>query len=316
MIFGLWHPTVFECWTVGCCELLSSFYDLWSLTSKSFPAFVSKSLWIAFKFLWSLVFDIMADKTLVACRVVNCFQVFMIFGLWHQRGSAEQPVWGCELLSSFYDLWSLTSFAHCNNLPVSCELLSSFYDLWSLTSDRLWMLNGGVLWIAFKFLWSLVFDIRFVFLPSMRVLWIAFKFLWSLVFDILKLIYIKRIEVVNCFQVFMIFGLWHLRYHNMAQLIGCELLSSFYDLWSLTSASAQMAAKWKLWIAFKFLWSLVFDIAPWYSCNVSDVVNCFQVFMIFGLWHQTLSRSLYWCGCELLSSFYDLWSLTSHTITL
>ena len=117
--------------------------------------------------------------------------------------------------------------------------------------------------------------------------------------------------VVNCFQVFMIFGLWHqvLAFHN--QYLSCELLSSFYDLWSLTSKYRLCFIVDGLWIAFKFLWSLVFDIC--WSCLSKSVivVNCFQVFMIFGLWHLSRVRYSFLLCCELLSSFYDLWSLTS-----
>ena len=92
-----------------CCELLSSFYDLWSLTSLTAIIRYSSVLWIAFKFLWSLVFDIRGKILTLSLYVVNCFQVFMIFGLWHRSHITLQEHISCELLSSFYDLWSLTS---------------------------------------------------------------------------------------------------------------------------------------------------------------------------------------------------------------
>ena len=117
--------------------------------------------------------------------------------------------------------------------------------------------------------------------------------------------------VVNCFQVFMIFGLWHHQYLCGNELTRCELLSSFYDLWSLTSINSCGRIDAMLWIAFKFLWSLVFDILLYKGLIGNTVVNCFQVFMIFGLWHLIPRCKGCDSGCELLSSFYDLWSLTS-----
>ena len=165
-------------------------------------------------------------------------------------------------------------------------MLSSFYDLWSLTSCILYNRSCQRLWIAFKFLWSLVFDILFIHSPLH----------WS---------------VVNCFQVFMIFGLWHQSIIIAEERFGCELLSSFYDLWSLTSHLSKQSMASELWIAFKFLWSLVFDIDWGISLFTTIVVNCFQVFMIFGLWHQYQKDHALLMSCELLSSFYDLWSLTS-----
>ena len=142
--------------------------------------------------------------------VVNCFQVFMIFGLWHQNTTPDIIHIRCELLSSFYDLWSLTSLKLSLEDTNGCELLSSFYDLWSLTSVAQSCSDPYLLWIAFKFLWSLVFDICAVRYWRSIMLWIAFKFLWSLVFDILIRFPVRQHQVVNCFQVFMIFGLWHL----------------------------------------------------------------------------------------------------------
>jgi len=192
---------------------------------------------------------------------VNCFQVFMIFGLWH-------PTMFCGLLVG------------------RCELLSSFYDLWSLTSDFVKVTGRAALWIAFKFLWSLVFDIGHYSGYFGHMLWIAFKFLWSLVFDIRRVVQPSSWAVVNCFQVFMIFGLWHPIGQRYPTSICCELLSSFYDLWSLTSLFLP-----RLWMVM--------------------VVNCFQVFMIFGLWHHRFQVLRLLQCCELLSSFYDLWSLTS-----
>ena len=139
--------------------MLSSFYDLWSLTSRFNRFNQLVWLWIAFKFLWSLVFDIIRKIGLDIVFVVNCFQVFMIFGLWHLNRNSE-------------------------SFPSGCELLSSFYDLWSLTSRELHPTISPTLWIAFKFLWSLVFDIPLNEFCLNYLLWIAFKFLWSLVFDI------------------------------------------------------------------------------------------------------------------------------------
>ena len=185
MIFGLWHhKRYFPLYKLR-CELLSSFYDLWSLTSEILNEAAEPKLWIAFKFLWSLVFDIRVLAIYVIGSVVNCFQVFMIFGLWHLSKTSPCVLSSCELLSSFYDLWSLTSL-----FSGICFCL--------------------MLWIAFKFLWSLVFDIRLDKFRDTYKLWIAFKFLWSLVFDIVDITINNWRYVVNCFQVFMIFGLWHL----------------------------------------------------------------------------------------------------------
>ena len=167
---------------------------------------------------------------------MNCFQVFMIFGLWHLGQTLA-------------------------DIPSGCELLSSFYDLWSLTSQGNGSCVNVLLWIAFKFLWSLVFDITIKNDLEKMVLWIAFKFLWSLVFDIERSTCHYYLIVVNCFQVFMIFGLWHLFSFLPIFPFCCELLSSFYDLWSLTSFLSIAHFIDLLWIAFKFLWSLVFDIS-------------------------------------------------------
>ena len=135
MIFGLWHQYSLLNSETICCELLSSFYDLWSLTSSDSFEKSCFSLWIAFKFLWSLVFDICFPEDKHGGIVVNCFQVFMIFGLWHPMCWTLRNKCCCELLSSFYDLWSLTSYKTFAQWPDCCELLSSFYDLWSLTSQ-------------------------------------------------------------------------------------------------------------------------------------------------------------------------------------
>ena len=242
--------------------MLSSFYDLWSLTSIVRPTTSKSRLWIAFKFLWSLVFDITIPTWVYNPTVVNCFQVFMIFGLWHLRTSSPAIARCCELLSSFYDLWSLTSLLQQVGVHPRCELLSSFYDLWSLTSKMNWKPSNSrcELLSSFYDLWSLTSAIFFN--------WLIF-----------------------C----------------------CELLSSFYDLWSLTSLTAIIRYSSVLWIAFKFLWSLVFDIRGKILTLSLYVVNCFQVFMIFGLWHRSHITLQEHISCELLSSFYDLWSLTSES---
>ena len=165
--------------------MLSSFYDLWSLTSPLVPFETGHLLWIAFKFLWSLVFDIARWAAELIIFVVNCFQVFMIFGLWHLRPKYYymNRVVNCFQVFMIFGLWHPLLFLQC--LGRCCELLSSFYDLWSLTSLENIFLFCVLLWIAFKFLWSLVFDILLHHLPFTG-------------------------SVVNCFQVFMIFGLWHL----------------------------------------------------------------------------------------------------------
>ena len=241
--------------------MLSSFYDLWSLTSPLVPFETGHLLWIAFKFLWSLVFDIARWAAELIIFVVNCFQVFMIFGLWHLRPKYYymNRVVNCFQVFMIFGLWYPLLFLQC--LGRCCELLSSFYDLWSLTSLLGAEQQSCKLWIAFKFLWSLVFDIpNKPRQPNLRVV-NCFQ-----VFMIFGLWHQSSIgaffcPVVNCFQVFMIFGLWH-RAGVLAGLGDCcELLSSFYDLWSLTSVYFFSLKMIKLWIAFKFLWSLVFDIS-------------------------------------------------------
>ena len=136
MIFGLWHH----------------------LTHNQTLLFL---LWIAFKFLWSLVFDIRRWPILIHWPVVNCFQVFMIFGLWHHQGkiTPRPMVVNCFQVFMIFGLWhrkTIAATARCG-----CELLSSFYDLWSLTSQIDVVFMFLTLWIAFKFLWSLVFDILY-----------------------------------------------------------------------------------------------------------------------------------------------------------
>ena len=123
--------------------------------------------------------------------------------------------------------------------------------------------------------------------------------------------------VVNCFQVFMIFGLWHHSLAGFAFALCCELLSSFYDLWSLTSQHIFVPPSSMLWIAFKFLWSLVFDIYLLIQSLRLPVVNCFQVFMIFGLWHpyRTVQRHLKVVNCFQVFMIFGLWHLNSTKAT-
>ena len=248
--------------------------------------YLENVLWIAFRlYLWPTEHN---AKFLLELRqfVVNCFQIVSLT-YWAQPNiNVKQISSGCELLSDcIFDLLSTTVLC-VYQPPIRCELLSDcIFDLLS-TTLFVFIINGYLLWIAFRlYLW-----------PTEHNKFVRHTLIQT---------------VVNCFQIVSLTYWAQPKFRHCPFEHSCELLSDcIFDLLS-TTANPILTSAEKLWIAFRlYLWPTEHNDVSWYVTDLA-VVNCFQIVSLT-YWAQLLrEHGFNVIGCELLSDcIFDLLSTT------
>ena len=138
-------------------------------------------------------------------------------------------------------------------------------------------------------------------------LWIAFRlYLWFIEHSY-ALNHESNRSVVNCFQIVSLTYWTQPSGEKITEREGCELLSDcIFDLLNTATANG-LSLSIQLWIAFRlYLWLIEHSLIRPFQMLL-QVVNCFQIVSLTYWTQLTLSSSLLFSSCELLSDcIFDL----------
>ena len=274
-----------------CCELLSKVLYLCAQSQRHnwlFP--VSACCELLSKVLYLCAQSQPLNDTQQAIYVVNCFQKFCIFALYHNQvvyNLLTVVLW--IAFKSFVSLHSITTKQFKNAEAARCELLSKVLYLCTL-SQR-----------------SEAYDKRKYVVNCFQ------KFCIFALYHNLTAHNMVCLQVVNCFQKFCIFALYHnasCQLSPFPTVVNCFQKFCIFALYHNQGNNGTVT--WDVVNCFqKFcIFALYHNVGSFVS-NYKAVVNCFQKFCIFALYHNFLAES-YW-RFELWIAFKSFVSL--HSIT-